>query len=84
LILDFCRKNCFTPVYYCLDRNEYVSLDEISGDVTNVLGVLLYLIAYSYGADEEIIPEDGVLFSLRVQARLSGKGEALSEFLKNQ
>jgi putative ABC transport system permease protein len=49
----------------------YVSANEISGDATNVLGVLLYLIAYSYGADEEV-PEDGILSRwafCRIEAR---------------
>lgn len=46
----------FAPVYFCLDRNEYISADEIGGDRTNVLGALLYLTAYSYGKDEEEAP----------------------------
>jgi len=51
-ILSFCKKKGFKPVYFCLDRNEYIAQSEIGGDSTNVLGVLIYLLAYSFSEGE--------------------------------
>jgi len=46
------------PVYYNPELNEYISFKEMRGDITNVLGALYYLTAFSFESKDEI-PERG-------------------------
>lgn len=72
----------FAPVYFCLDRNEYISADEIGGDKTNVLGALIYLLAYSYGKEDEEAPHSWAFCKIEARETKPKGAVSVSETAK--